>query len=98
MVNQYNDLSSRPMEKKRVCSLRCYCRLPTELRGERDPVSKKCCKSYKAGKACKKCPRFCDWNYLMSWKPVQPEPGSAKREMPANFLPSSETRCMEWNS
>ena len=33
-------------------------------------MSKKCCKSYKEGKACKKCPRFHDWNYLMSWKPT----------------------------
>lgn len=37
-------------------------------------MSKKCCKSYKEGKACKKCPRFREWNYLMSWKPVQFDP------------------------
>lgn len=37
-------------------------------------MSKKCCKSYKEGKACDKCPRFRDWNYLMSWNPVESEP------------------------
>ena len=37
-------------------------------------MSKKCCKSHQEGKACKKCPRFRDWNCLMSWKPVQLEP------------------------
>ena len=43
-------------------------------------MSKKCCKSYKDGEACKKCPRFRDWNYLMNWEPdkraVQIEAGT----------------------
>jgi len=54
-------------------------------------VSKKCCKSYKEGKACKKCPRFHDWNYLMSWKPIQPEDGG-RGEWLQSPLSSCETQ------
>jgi len=60
---------------------------------ERYPVSKKCCKSYKEGKACKKCPRYRDWNYLMSWKPVQLEPQNDGRgEWLKGSLSSCETQ------
>ena len=59
------------------------------------PVSKKCCKSYKEGKACKKCPRFHDWNYLMSWKPIQPQDGRPGGEWPQVSTPSCETRLRE---
>jgi len=57
-------------------------------------VSKKCCKSYKEGKACKKCPRFHDWNYLMSWKPAQP-PGVGTGEWLQGSLSSCETELRE---
>lgn len=36
-------------------------------------MSKKCCKSYKKDKACKKCPLLRDWYHLMNWNQVQPE-------------------------
>ena len=56
-------------------------------------MSKKCCKSYKEGEACKKCPRFRDWNYLMSWKPVQLQPQNDRRgEWLQDSLPSCETQ------
>ena len=56
-------------------------------------MSKKCCKSYKEGEACKKCPRFRDWNYLMSWQPVQLEPQNQGRaEWLKDSLSSCETR------
>jgi hypothetical protein len=57
-------------------------------------VSKKCCKSYREGKACKKCPRFHDWNYLMSWKPMQPHDG-ARGEWPQSSLSSCEMQRQE---
>ena len=50
-------------------------------------MSKKCCKSYKEGKACKKCPRFRDWNYLVSWKPAQlRKPGERQNVLRIPFL------------
>ena len=59
-------------------------------------MSKKCCKSYKEGKACKKCPRFRDWNYLMSWKPIQLEPQNDGRgEWLKGSLSSCETQLRE---
>jgi hypothetical protein len=66
-----------------------------ELPGDCYPVSKKCCKSYKEGKACKKCPRFRDWNYLMSWTPVRLDPQNSGRGERLTLSFSCETQLSE---
>lgn len=57
-------------------------------------MSKKCCKSYKDGKACKKCPRFKDWNYLMTWEPERLE-RSQLGEWTQNSCASCEPQHLE---
>ena len=54
-------------------------------------MSNKCCKSYKEDKACKKCPRFRDWNYLMSWTPAQLDPQNGRRGEGLNLSSPCDT-------
>jgi hypothetical protein len=66
-----------------------------ESPGDCYSVSKKCCKSYQEGKACKKCPRFRDWNYLMSWTPVQLDPQNGGRRNGLSLSLSYQTQLSE---